>query len=497
MKISVVPAYGSHAAPYRRRVWRARAPDIEMSEQSLEVLWDTSTRVVASLRVSQEATLREIHEELVFARPELEHEEFVFLYRGKPVFREFWDVFYAGLFFSTLVIRKGIVVLSMEPSSSVVKSDKKRSKASEAKPIFEDSPKGLKSPFEKSAAKPSESIKKSSAMVKMVPAASKEAQSPVAVPPPLIPLPIASPVASPASAPPAFPPSVPLTGLGISPPATAASYSSLAVSPSSSSSSLHQAAASFSSEEKKDSGDGSSALDAESMASGPPKRAQALYNYKARSADQLSFNKGDFLQILIFRPAGKWWYAKLEDAKGWIPYNFVKLVDGSDDRNDESLCKSKPLGEKSSKASSPMDADVKVLKSHSSSSVKSDSEPTRKKSEGTKSEASFQSVLVPTISSKPDSTEAVVSTPLSESSETSSGDAVGSSALDAEAVASGPPKKAQALYSYKARSADQLSFNKGDLVQILIFRPTGKWWYAKLEDKKGWIPHNFVKFLES
>jgi hypothetical protein len=59
------------------------------------------------------------------------------------------------------------------------------------------------------------------------------------------------------------------------------------------------------------------------------------------------------------------------------------------------------------------------------------------------------------------------------------------------------PKKVEAVFSYKARSVDQLTFHKGDVMDILIYRPKGKWWFAKLGDKKGWIPHNFVKALES
>lgn len=55
----------------------------------------------------------------------------------------------------------------------------------------------------------------------------------------------------------------------------------------------------------------------------------------------------------------------------------------------------------------------------------------------------------------------------------------------------------KALYNYTARSTDQLSFSKGDLMEIVMYRPKGKWWLAKLNEKKGWIPHNFVKAVES
>jgi hypothetical protein len=49
-------------------------------------------------------------------------------------------------------------------------------------------------------------------------------------------------------------------------------------------------------------------------------------------------------------------------------------------------------------------------------------------------------------------------------------------------------KRVRALHCFQAISLDQLSFKKGDVLGILIYKPTGNWWFAKLEGKNRWIP---------
>ncbi|VDP50660.1 unnamed protein product [Soboliphyme baturini] len=54
----------------------------------------------------------------------------------------------------------------------------------------------------------------------------------------------------------------------------------------------------------------------------------ALYRYDARTAEDLSFSKGDHLQILD-NSQGDWWFARcLKTGKcGYVPSNFVAEVD--------------------------------------------------------------------------------------------------------------------------------------------------------------------------
>ena len=52
--------------------------------------------------------------------------------------------------------------------------------------------------------------------------------------------------------------------------------------------------------------------------------------------------------------------------------------------------------------------------------------------------------------------------------------------------------KATALYAYSAASADELSFNAGDVITILKKDDSG-WWEGELNGQKGWIPANYVQ----
>ena len=68
-------------------------------------------------------------------------------------------------------------------------------------------------------------------------------------------------------------------------------------------------------------------------------------------------------------------------------------------------------------------------------------------------------------------------------------------------IESGPTKVFLALYDYDARTDEDLSFKKGELLEILN-DTQGDWWFArsKLNKKEGYIPSNYVakaKSLES
>lgn len=55
-----------------------------------------------------------------------------------------------------------------------------------------------------------------------------------------------------------------------------------------------------------------------------------------------------------------------------------------------------------------------------------------------------------------------------------------------------------ALYDYDARTAEDLSFRKGECLEI-IDNTQGDWWYAKSRSTKleGYIPSNYVAKLKS
>ena len=72
-----------------------------------------------------------------------------------------------------------------------------------------------------------------------------------------------------------------------------------------------------------------------------------------------------------------------------------------------------------------------------------------------------------------------------------------SSAATAPAVSSGLPLFV-ALYDYEARTDEDLSFKKMEILEILN-DSQGDWWYAKSKTTKmeGYIPSNYVAKVKS
>lgn len=67
-----------------------------------------------------------------------------------------------------------------------------------------------------------------------------------------------------------------------------------------------------------------------------------------------------------------------------------------------------------------------------------------------------------------------------------------------EASTLGPLKVFVALYDYDARTDEDLSFRKGEQLEI-INDTQGDWWYARSKStkKEGYIPSNYVAKLKS
>ena len=56
-----------------------------------------------------------------------------------------------------------------------------------------------------------------------------------------------------------------------------------------------------------------------------PREAKALYNYTARSAKELSFKKGDIIQVYK-RSNDDWWDGSLDGLDGYIPCAYVQPI---------------------------------------------------------------------------------------------------------------------------------------------------------------------------
>jgi len=54
--------------------------------------------------------------------------------------------------------------------------------------------------------------------------------------------------------------------------------------------------------------------------------------------------------------------------------------------------------------------------------------------------------------------------------------------------------KCRALFTHQGQSATELSFQAGDIIEVLKKDPGG-WWEGELNGKRGWVPHNYVQEL--
>jgi len=56
------------------------------------------------------------------------------------------------------------------------------------------------------------------------------------------------------------------------------------------------------------------------------------------------------------------------------------------------------------------------------------------------------------------------------------------------------PKRVMALYSFEGQSQDELTFNEGDILEVIEEDQSG-WWRCSLLGKIGWVPANYVELV--
>jgi hypothetical protein len=61
--------------------------------------------------------------------------------------------------------------------------------------------------------------------------------------------------------------------------------------------------------------------------------AKALFDYNARNDEELTFKKGDLLQIIERTPDGNWWDGFIGRKRGYIPVAYVEIIELPPDHN--------------------------------------------------------------------------------------------------------------------------------------------------------------------
>lgn len=62
--------------------------------------------------------------------------------------------------------------------------------------------------------------------------------------------------------------------------------------------------------------------------SAPQVLVKARFNFQQTNEDELSFSKGDIIQVTR-QEEGGWWEGALNSKTGWFPSNYVKEIKGS------------------------------------------------------------------------------------------------------------------------------------------------------------------------
>eukprot|EP00475_Leptophrys_vorax_P005574 TRINITY_DN13362_c0_g1_i3.p1 TRINITY_DN13362_c0_g1~~TRINITY_DN13362_c0_g1_i3.p1 ORF type:complete len:458 (+),score=120.98 TRINITY_DN13362_c0_g1_i3:2-1375(+) len=207
-------------------------------------------------------------------------------------------------------------------------------------------------------------------------------------------------------------------------------------------------------------------------------KAVAVARFGAQNKDQLSFEKGDIMNILIRRVDHKWWFAELGDLKGWIPAAFVVPVLERVPGNSPPGASATPIGGTSPTA-------IKPMSSPPAKSIISAAGPEEAKSLLTQSLAQLDSPPKETGPDLKSSLQAVSPQPRQKTRKKEGSvtfkdiDLSKSKASENVHARNAPIGQVKANFSYTAISMNQLSFEKGDTLDIIVARPTSHWIYAR------------------
>ncbi|KAG3270275.1 GRB2-related adapter protein-like [Ictidomys tridecemlineatus] len=182
----------------------------------------------------------------------------------------------------------------------------------------------------------------------------------------------------------------------------------------------------------------------------------ALYSFQATESDELAFNKGDTLKILNMEDDQNWYKAELRGAEGFIPKNYIRV---------------KPHPWYSGRISRQLAEEILMKRNHLGAFL-------IRESESSPGEFSISVNL------------------LYDMEKTMVPDAVKSSNPGAirESLADCPADWvfAQAQFDFSAQDPSQLSFRRGDIIEILE-RPDPHWWRGQSCGRVGFFPRSYVQ----
>lgn len=211
-------------------------------------------------------------------------------------------------------------------------------------------------------------------------------------------------------------------------------------------------------------------------------RFKALYEFSARAEDELSFQPGDIIQVFRDYPAQEGWLAgQIHDKVGWFPKDYATELAVDNLEMGAGANTEDPWGG----AVAPLDSIREESGTDSSSVVE------ERQAKPTTLNGAFEAQRA-TDNSNASALQQVSPTD-SVRLRSAKGDDSKVNANRQYAVTEGC-LEAKALYPWKAKKEEHLSFNKGDIIKVL--EQQEMFWRGELPNgSQGWFPKSYVKLI--
>ncbi|KAG8194195.1 hypothetical protein JTE90_024532 [Oedothorax gibbosus] len=202
-----------------------------------------------------------------------------------------------------------------------------------------------------------------------------------------------------------------------------------------------------------------------------------LYAFEARNEDELSVMPGDIVLV----PDGQssepgWLGGELHGKKGWFPEAYAECIDTAQD-----AAVSENAFTNSAAAIGAPTETVHIVGTEMKRTLEGISEaPENVFTEAVGVTNTIKDVLQHSENSS--FTQPQKSAPSTETISPIPGQGLTTEGL-----------QAQALFPWKAKKENHLSFNKGDVINVK--EQQDMWWYGEFQDKLGWFPKSYVKMI--
>ncbi|KAI6649113.1 Neutrophil cytosol factor 1-like [Oopsacas minuta] len=201
----------------------------------------------------------------------------------------------------------------------------------------------------------------------------------------------------------------------------------------------------------------------------------AVADFKAKEkSNQLSFKKGDVLSVLVRE--GGWWFCECQGKSGWAPSTFLEELDTSDAIRDSDVQPIQERNEGKYRAVAPyagIEGQHSCVPGDIFLVLESDPDGWWLALKlGVESDGELLEAWIP----------AAYLEALDEEFEDDNKDTI--------------PEKYYVIEGYVAKSEDELSLDKGDIIEVLKINQDG-WWFCKYGELSGFFPAFNIEPVDS